>query len=161
VPANVATAAITPLPVPEKLVPLLSAVALPPPVVSAATASMAPTFVPVLVALATPPPLVVDVKPAALPALVIVAFWLAPAAVLANTVACVPVLVQVMSLAVVAQTNCAAAGPAASRRPIANGSYPVWHLRHEHALPPLQGGRKPIASPAPMMPSRSRHFVCL
>jgi len=49
--------------------------------------------------------------------LVVLAFWLVPLAWFANGLGAVPLLVQVMSLGVVLQANCAAAGEFASSAP--------------------------------------------
>ena len=59
--------------------------------------------------MALPPPVVIDVKPLAVPELVTVSFWFAPAATSVK-VSAVPELVQVLSVAVAVQANCAAAG---------------------------------------------------
>jgi hypothetical protein len=67
-------------------------------------------LVPELVAVALPPPSVNDAKPTAVPELVVVAFWLVPVALFSSTVVAFPVLVQVLSVAVTVQANCAAAG---------------------------------------------------
>src|ERR1700687_1176073 len=88
------------------MVPVLVAVALPP---AAVVANAPPTFVPELFTVALPPPVVSDSKALAVPLLVVVAFWLAPAAVLRKKGA-VPELVQLMSLGVVVHMNCALAG---------------------------------------------------
>jgi hypothetical protein len=53
-------------------------------------------------------------NPTAVPELVVVAFRLAPDAILSSKVVAFPVLVQVLSVAVVVQANCADAGELAT-----------------------------------------------
>jgi len=62
---------------------------------------------PELFAVALPPPVVTDEKPLAVPELLTVSFWFGPPAVLVKGAAAVPEFVQVMSVEVVVQTNCA------------------------------------------------------
>jgi hypothetical protein len=71
-------------------------------------------LVPELVTVALPPPVVCEAKPLAVPELVVVAFWFAPAALLVKGVGAVPELVQVLSVTVVVQMNCAEAGELAN-----------------------------------------------
>ncbi|MFY9836380.1 MAG: hypothetical protein WAK55_07890 [Xanthobacteraceae bacterium] len=64
--------------------------------------------------MALPPPVVTAANPTAVPELVVVAFWLVPDAILSSKVVAFPVLVQVLSVAVVVQANCADAGELAT-----------------------------------------------
>jgi hypothetical protein len=104
-PPPVVAASISPV-----LFPVLVAVALPPPSV---TASIWPVLVPEFVPVALPPPVVAIAKPTAVPELVVVAFWV-PDTILSSKVVAFPVLVQVKSVAVVVQANCADAGELAT-----------------------------------------------
>ncbi len=103
-----ACATASTLPVLLPALPELFAVALPPLVVNAVISPL--RLMPVLVVVALPPPSVCDVNPLAVPELVVVAFWFAPAASLVKAAAAVPEFVQLMSLGVIVQTNCAEAG---------------------------------------------------
>jgi hypothetical protein len=81
---------------------------------------------PELFRLAMPPPVVWPLtNPATLPELIVVEFWFAPFALLAKEVATFPEFVQVMSVGVVEQTNCADAGELASIAAIATAAIAV------------------------------------
>jgi hypothetical protein len=97
--------------IPPVLVPELVTAAFPPLTVCT---EMPPALTPEFVAVALPPPVVVaDRPPLLVPELIVVAFWFEPAAVFGLPVS-VPELVQVMSVGVVVQANCAEAGELAN-----------------------------------------------
>jgi hypothetical protein len=110
--ASTPSAVIRPL-----LLPELITVAVPPAMVRAA---MAVLLVPELIAVALPPPVVSETNTLAVPELVVVAFWFVPFAVLTNWDVTVPALLQLTSVAVVVQTNCAEAGERARSANAAN-----------------------------------------
>jgi hypothetical protein len=100
---------------PPVLLPELVTVALPPAFVCA---KKPPVLLPEFVEVALPPPFVTDVKPTAVPEFVVVAlalaFWPACGAILGKKAPAVPELVQVLSVAVIVQANCAEADEAES-----------------------------------------------
>src|SRR5690349_15538010 len=79
-------------------------------------------LVPELVTLALPPPMVCEAKPLAVPGLVVVAFCVAPVALLVKGAGAVPEFVQVRSVAVVVQINCAEAGELAESASVASAA---------------------------------------